>query len=678
MCGIFGIITGTTFKEPVKTIAKATDRLFQLSESRGKEAAGLAVKKGRTVYIYKEPVSANQLIKKQGYRNLFSTLSNKDTDMQSIGLPLALIGHSRLATDGHQLIKENNQPVVYRNVICVHNGIITNSDALWKRFPDIQRKSDVDTEILAGLLHFHMSQGKDIREALLATFSVIEGSASMAALMNAPQLVLATNTGSLYFCQGKSGQTLVFASERYILEQFYKNAKHKKAFKKGDILHLPAWSGAVIDINRSKIDQFLLSSETQASSAITRRFHNNKSIEIIDLPSASRRVSTPLFPKDGLHPSTKRAMQEVWETVYTRVDLKRCTKCILPETFPFIRFDAQGVCNYCRNHRMHREKGREALEKRVAPYRKKGDAYDCLVSLSGGRDSTYALHYIKQVLKMNPVAYTYDWGVLTDLGRRNQARICGKLGIEHIIISADISRKRRFVKKNLAAWLRKPDIGMVPILMAGDKQLLYYFYKLAKEMHLELLIQSSAGVLENSLFKMGFAGVPLQTSATNHQNIKWRSKLALLWFYGKNYLTNPRYINSSIFDTLHAYYSNMLIPENYILLYDYIKWDEERIVTTLVDEYNWEMEKNTKTTWRIDDGTTAFYNYIYLTVVGFTEHDTFRSNQIRQGMLSRETALKQVAEENAPRYDSIEWYARIIGFDPDVAIQRIHQIERHY
>lgn len=45
---------------------------------------------------------------------------------------------------------------------------------------------------------------------------------------------------------------------------------------------------------------------------------------------------------------------------------------------------------------------------------------------------------------------------------------------------------------------------------------------------------------------------------------------------------------------------------------------------------------DTNTTWRIGDGTAAFYNYVYYTVAGFTEHDTFRSNQIREGQMTRE------------------------------------------
>ena len=63
---------------------------------------------------------------------------------------------------------------------------------------------------------------------------------------------------------------------------------------------------------------------------------------------------------------------------------------------------------------------------------------------------------------MNPIAVTYDWGMVTDLARRNQARICGMLGIEHVIVAADIPEKRNYIKNYVSGWLQKPHLGMVP------------------------------------------------------------------------------------------------------------------------------------------------------------------------------------------------------------------------
>ena len=81
---------------------------------------------------------------------------------------------------------------------------------------------------------------------------------------------------------------------------------------------------------------------------------------------------------------------------------------------------------------------------------------------------------------------------------------------------------------------------------------------------------------------------------------------------------------------------------------------------------------------RIGDGTAAFYNYVYYTVAGFTEHDTFRSNQIREGQITREKALELLLEENAPRYQSIRWYLDTLQLDFESVIKIVNNIPKLY
>ncbi len=142
-------------------------------------------------------------------------------------------------------------------------------------------------------------------------------------------------------------------------------------------------------------------------------------------------------------------MLELLENNEEQIDkLKRCNKCLLPETFPFIEFDQHGVCNYCNNYTLKNQpKPIDDLKTLVEPYRRKDNKPDCIVPFSGGRDSTYSLHIVKEILGLNPIAYTYDWGMVTDLARRNIARVCGKLGVENIIVSADIRWKRENIRK---------------------------------------------------------------------------------------------------------------------------------------------------------------------------------------------------------------------------------------
>ena len=149
---------------------------------------------------------------------------------------------------------------------------------------------------------------------------------------------------------------------------------------------------------------------------------------------------------------------------------------------PFIKFDADGVCNYCTNYKIRNHpRPKEELFELVEPYRRAhGD--EVLVPFSGGRDSCYALPLIVNELKLKPITYTYDWGMVTDLGRRNISRMSSALGVENIIVAPDITKKRDYIRRNLNAWLKSPHLGMLSVLTAGDK----HFFR-----HIESVIRMS-------------------------------------------------------------------------------------------------------------------------------------------------------------------------------------------
>ncbi len=362
--------------------------------------------------------------------------------------------------------------------------------------------------------------------------------------------------------------------------------------------------------------------------------------------------------------------KEIWK-------LKRCSKCILPETFPGIKFDEKGICNYCKNYKKTELHGEKELKKLADKFRSKDGNPDCIVAFSGGRDSSYSLHYAKEILKMNPIAYTYDWGMSTDLAIRNQKRMCGKLGIKHILISADINKKRKNIRKNILAWLKKPDLGIVPLFMAGDKQYFYYMNKLRKQTGIKLVILGE-NLLEKTEFKYGFCNVEKKYSDEHTYTLPAKNKIKLISYYLKQFITNPSYLNKSLLDTIGAYASYYIIKHDFANLYKYIKWEEKKIIPTLIKKYNWELSDDTKTTWRIGDGTAAFYNYIYYILAGFSEFDTFLSNQIRERDIKRAEALKLSKEYNKPRFDSLKWYSEIVEFDLANALEKINSSPKLY
>ena len=646
MCGIFGITAGSESNLTADIIDRTLRDLFIFSESRGKEASGVAFKNISGTKILKSGLSAAELI------NSDSFISIKN-DMLSITKDaITAIGHSRLVTNGRASLNTNNQPVTKGALTCVHNGIITNDKKLFLEI-GLEPSCDLDTEILVSLIDEYRENNNNFIDAIKNSFLRIEGQASCAFLDDIDEsMVLASNNGSIYYFYDKDKQILIFTSEQKALEDIVIKNFGKKYFLTNHILQIRANNLIKLDLKT-----FELSLESWQKKDIHKElFQNSKPKKYYKVADYSSKD----YPDFNA--------------------IKRCTKCILPHTFPYIEFDEKGECNYCKNHLPQGPRDHDLIKEIIKPYKTLTNSYDqnCIVGLSGGRDSCYGLHYVKKELGLNPVAFTYDWGMVTDIARRNISRMCGELGVEHILVSADIRQKRKNVRMNIEAWLKKPELFMIPLFMAGDKQFYLHAHKLRKQLGIKLFMFGAGNTLETTDFKVGFADIKNNSTGGILTKLRNIDKLKLLSKYGLEFLKNPSYLNRSLYDTFEGFYSSYLLKDDYTYLYHHIPWIENEVESVLIDKYGWEGANDTRTSWRVGDGTAAFYNYIYFTVAGFTEHDTFRSNQIREGMMKREEALILVNEENKPRWETLEWYAKTIGFNLDDALLRIHKIQRLY
>ncbi|MDB4959115.1 MAG: putative lipopolysaccharide biosynthesis protein [Myxococcales bacterium] len=642
MCGIFGVICSSE-QGVDRDLARALAiSLLRHSETRGREAAGIAVHDGEHIQVLKQGGSVSEFLANPKLHELLDRALAKFEH----GRTVAITGHSRLATNGAQSNVDNNQPVITHGSVALHNGIVVNDRVLSARYPTIAPRSELDTEVLAGLLRTKLDVSHDLVAATRETFAEIEGSASIAMLFdNLDVMLLATNTGSLFQLSNEAGNVIAFASERFILQRVLEEKQLSAKLGTCRLEQIRAGHALAIQLEGLKRRAFSL-----APANDERPFGdapNGHHVEIVDYSSHVDR-------------------------------LKRCTKCILPSTFPYVAFDENGVCAYCRTWKTIQPKGAKALEELVEPYRSKDGSPDVIVAFSGGRDSSYGLHYVKKVLGMNPIAFTYDWGMVTDLARRNCARVCGKLGVEHIIRSADITAKRRYVRKNIEAWLKKPELGMVTLFMAGDKEFYAHARQLRKETGIKLVIFCTGNLIEEARYKTGLMGVPQDDDDMVLTNMSLRNKAGMLWYFAKNYLKNPAYINESLLDTANAFYQTFMVKDDFLYLYHYLPWHEDEIVGTIRREYDWEVATDTQTTWRIGDGTAAFYNYIYGTIAGFTEDESMLSNMVREGHLTREEALIRGREYSKPRWASIREYAQLIGFSAEEALQIINATPKLY
>jgi len=656
MCGIFGVITNDKTSILDAQLSELVKELFLFSELRGMESSGIVVKNQstQTISTLRQSTKGSSFIKTDAYKKLLQSFEGAKRPEG-----LTLLGHTRIATNGYLTL--DNQPIVKNGCFGIHNGIICNIEPLWDKYKELDRKQVIDTELLFGLLKKNLDEtkGANVYDSLTKVFDEIEGTASIGTLYsNYNSVLIASNCGSLYYFQAKG--FFIFASEEFILKSAL--TKSNIAYNEKDIKQLSPISFGIV--HEKSLEFILMKEVTPAMHAMVP---SEKEFTHIELTTDKPKLPFINIQTEEEIRSALYYAPEKWAKI------KRCTKCILPETHPNIDFDEHGVCNYCRHYSTRKKKtlwGKEKFEKEFAEIKKK-EGINCIVMLSGGRDSCYALHLVKKVFGLNPVAYSYDWGMLTDLGRRNQVRMCAKLGVEHIIVSADISYKRKNIRKNVQAFLHQPHLGIIGLFMAGDKAVNHYAADLSKKMNLPLLGGSCP--MEWTYFKEGFSNVK-----PNFAKRTWSDRFSLINFFVSQSFKNPKLLNSSILDTLKAYKYYYLEALNVSNVFRYVPWEENEVNRVLVNEYNWELSPDTVTSWRIGDGTAAFYNYIYSTVAGFTENDCLRSNQVLEGIMTREEALEKALIENKPRYDSLRWYCDTIGIDLLDAIKTINNIPKLY
>lgn len=115
-----------------------------------------------------------------------------------------------------------------------------------------------------------------------------------------------------------------------------------------------------------------------------------------------------------------------------------CRKCVMPSTKPDLHLDEEGVCNACRSYENRKEVDWDLRKKELLQimdrYRSKdGTNWDCIVPVSGGKDSTFQVVQMLQ-LGMNPLCVTATTCDLTEIGRRNIENI-KKLGVDYIEMS---------------------------------------------------------------------------------------------------------------------------------------------------------------------------------------------------------------------------------------------------
>lgn len=165
--------------------------------------------------------------------------------------------------------------------------------------------------------------------------------------------------------------------------------------------------------------------------------------------------------------------------------MKRCTRCGLPETHETISFDADGVCNICRQHDTKKSvidwtANKKVLDQLIAEHRGKFD-YDCLVPFSGGKDSTWTLYYLVKEYNLKPLVVRFDHGFMRPNLEANVKRVVRNLGVDMISFTPNwkVVRKlmlQAFLEKGDFCWHCHTGIFSYPMWVALEKKVPLIFW----------------------------------------------------------------------------------------------------------------------------------------------------------------------------------------------------------
>lgn len=172
--------------------------------------------------------------------------------------------------------------------------------------------------------------------------------------------------------------------------------------------------------------------------------------------------------------------------------MKYCTRCIIPDSRPNIVIGADGVCNACASHGTKRDidwTARASAFARVAEKAKaRSEGYDCLIPVSGGKDSTWQVVLCLQA-GLNPLAVTWKTPARSGIGQRNLDNLV-RLGVDHMDYQVSPKTERKF----MLAALEKSGDPAIPMHMA----LFNIPLKVASRFRIPLVVWG-----ENSAFEYG-------------------------------------------------------------------------------------------------------------------------------------------------------------------------------
>ena len=322
-----------------------------------------------------------------------------------------------------------------------------------------------------------------------------------------------------------------------------------------------------------------------------------------------------------------------------RISMIRCSKCLLPLTLSDRNSNKLNECPWCQsNFPNYAPKGAEKLREILELNRSKSGSADCLVGVSGGKDSSYVLLELQKTFGMMVEAFTYSHDGLMSFALENAKNVCKNFGVKHHVVSLANHTHLESFKTFFNVWIKSPTTVSAALTCVACK-------------HLHILGAELA--VKRKIPMMVWGNCPLEAPpflAIKEENYEREGLLKSAIFLAKEMCLSRelqkgviKHLSTCLygclaFDPTSKYLKLRYPSVEHVFFFNYLDWNPSNIVERLVADAGWKPPKNVVSDWHSDCLFRVFKEYMFQKMFGVSYMDAFLSNQIRHGIISRNEA----------------------------------------
>lgn len=339
--------------------------------------------------------------------------------------------------------------------------------------------------------------------------------------------------------------------------------------------------------------------------------------------------------------------------------MKYCKRCLYPENHPLqIVFDDEGVCSGCR---IHEEKDDldwtprlEELRKIVEPYKSQSRTiHDCIVPVSGAKDSYFIVDFVKNVLGLHPLLVTYNKHYNTQVGIRNLAYLRSLIGCDLMTMTVSPERVKKITRESI-----RQRGSMYWHCLAGQTA---FPVQIAVKFKIPLIIWGA----HQGVDQVGMYSHLDEVEMTR----KYRKEHDLMGLEADDLLKNSTELKAEDLAQFQYPHDKELeaVGVRGIYLNNYVRWDTKAQHEKMLDKYQYESYPQQRTFDFYNEADCFHYNglhdYIKFLKWGYGKVTDHASREIRLKRLTREQGQELVSKYSKSTPQDVDLFLNWIEMD---------------